>query len=120
MNITTAQSYRAFEWLREYSDSPGAPVEATWALFAWAAAKQPPPEPAPKEPRKLTPGELHIMGLMGRDAGLNDWCKTSRVIMKLVKELPKELVEYDELPDGSGTSRLTAEGRSVLRARGWL
>ena len=46
-------------------------------------------------PRKLTSGELHILSLMRRDAGLNGWCRTSKPVMGLVKLLPSELVEYD-------------------------
>lgn len=70
--------------------------------------------------RKLTSGELHIMGLMKRDAGLNGWCKTSKPVMGLVKLLPSELVEFDVFEDGSGSSRLRPLGLSILAAREWL
>lgn len=61
-----------------------------------------------------------MLELMQRDAGLNGWCKTSAPVMRIVKTLPKELVEYEELVSGAGASRLTPEGKSVLRARAWL
>lgn len=72
-------------------------------------------------PRKLVSGEIHMLRLMKRDAGLNGWCKTSRIVMKLVKDLPPELVEYEVLAeDGSGSSRLRPEGEALLKALEWL
>ena len=71
-------------------------------------------------PKNLSSGDLHIMGLMRRDAGLNGWCKTSKPVMRLVMLLPPELVEYEVFEDGSGSSRLKPLGLSILIAREWL
>jgi hypothetical protein len=72
-------------------------------------------------PRKLDSGEIHVLRLMKRDAGLNGWCKTSHIVMKLVKDLPPELVEYEVLAeDGSGSSRLRPAGIALLNAMEWL
>jgi hypothetical protein len=38
--MTQADQLRAFEWLRDFAQSPGAPAEASLALIAWHDAQK--------------------------------------------------------------------------------
>lgn len=70
---------------------------------------------------KLDSGQKHFLTLIAKDAGMNGWCKVSHVMMPLVQKMPTELVESEAInDDGSGSARLTPQGRSVVYAMQWL
>lgn len=78
-------------------------------------------------PRKLTPGELHVLRLILRDANPEGWTTVSRVVAPLFTEkesgrpgMPKALCEFEASDDGSGRARLTDQGISLLAAQAWL
>lgn len=80
-------------------------------------------------PRKLTTGELHVLKLIARGAGIEGWAPVSAAVSTLFIEqepmryapMPKELCVYEKLEDdGRGRARLTHEGQELLRAQAWL
>ena len=71
-------------------------------------------------PEKLTPGEKHFLRLIEKDAGNDGWCKVSKVLLPLTKQLPAELVEVEDADEGRGRARLTERGQALLDAMAWL
>lgn len=70
--------------------------------------------------RKLTAGELHLLKLIRRDADVDGWAPISAAVYPLVHPLPRRLIECLPFADGTGSARLTEEGRGVLNAMVWL
>lgn len=67
---------------------------------------------------RLNDGERHILRLVaaGKDDE-NGWAKVSAPVFPLVNQMPKELVEIEQVEAGGGRARLTQEGTVVLK---WL
>lgn len=80
------------------------------------------------EPRKLTAGEKHMLGLIRKDADAEGWAPVSKVVAPLFTDkkipcgvMPGALCEFERVGDeGQGRARLTTLGNNLLDAMAWL
>jgi hypothetical protein len=63
---------------------------------------------------ELTSGQKHLLKLAHRDAAKDGWTTVSPQVLPLVKELPKELIEVEELEDGFARAKVTDKGKLIL------
>lgn len=66
-------------------------------------------------PRKLHPGELHLMQLIIKGRKSDGWTPVSDQVLPLAKKIPQELVEIK-----NNFIRLTEKGQQVLDAKAYL
>jgi hypothetical protein len=66
---------------------------------------------------KLDSGHTNILRLVAKEQqNPSGWAPCSRAVYPLVKGLPQELVEHQELEEGKARVRLTEKGQSVMAA----
>lgn len=64
---------------------------------------------------KLDSGQRRILWLTQKDKKEDGWTPVSATVWPLLEDMPKELLERERFPDGSGRARLTREGETVLQ-----
>lgn len=70
---------------------------------------------------KLEHHHRHILKLMARDAGEDEWVQISEKLFPVVsRDFPPELAEFEKLDTGGGRARLTNEGKNLISAMEWL
>jgi hypothetical protein len=63
---------------------------------------------------KLTINQMTLLRLARKCANDEGWAPVSRPVLPFVKELPTDLVDVEELPEGRGRVRVTDRGNAVL------
>lgn len=64
---------------------------------------------------KINSGQRRVLYLTDKDKKADGWTPVSSVVWPLLDDVPTELLEREQFPDGSGRARLTTAGETVLQ-----